>query len=227
MKCCIIQDLLPLYSEGLTSPDSSEEIEKHLQSCEVCREVYEGMNAEYERKVEVPTDIEPLRKVRKRNLLKVILMGAVSAATAAVIILYGFVGIIPARSDKVETVITVSDEEYTEVYDPNADPKNGIPFDESRAEEIKRTEKMVTLKFMGYNGQARIKEHTDFEEAPNGHDLIGHYEITLYPLPFAADKDDTMFSLSCGVYEGSTITVHYFDKDITYSVTELAEKYGS
>ena len=185
------------------------------------------MNAEFERKVEVPADIEPLKTVRKKNIRCVILGIAATSAAVSMVFLYGFVGVIPARSDKVETEITVSDEEYTELYDPNADPKNGIPFDESRAEEIKRTEKMVTLKFMGYNGQARIKEHTDFEEAPNGHDLIGHYEITLYPLPFAADKDDTMFSLSCGVYEGSTITVHYFDKDITYSVTELAEKYGS
>ena len=43
MKCSIIQDLLPIYCDDLTSEDSREEIEKHLAECEICRDVYENM----------------------------------------------------------------------------------------------------------------------------------------------------------------------------------------
>ena len=68
MKCTIIQDLLPLYCDGLTSPDSNEEIEKHLTECEKCREVYDNMKAK-EMNISIPErDVKPLKTVKKRNM---------------------------------------------------------------------------------------------------------------------------------------------------------------
>ena len=45
MKCEIIRDLLPSYIDGLTSTESNEMIEEHLQECAKCREYLSDMRA--------------------------------------------------------------------------------------------------------------------------------------------------------------------------------------
>ena len=37
MNCGIIQDLLPLYHDGVCSDKSRAAVEEHLQTCEACR----------------------------------------------------------------------------------------------------------------------------------------------------------------------------------------------
>ena len=37
LPCELIRDLLPLYAEHLTSPETGQLIEEHLQSCPACR----------------------------------------------------------------------------------------------------------------------------------------------------------------------------------------------
>ena len=36
-ECSIVRDLLPLYAEQLTSPETSAFVEKHLRTCAACR----------------------------------------------------------------------------------------------------------------------------------------------------------------------------------------------
>lgn len=43
INCNIINDLLPLYAEGLTSEESNRIIEEHLKECEECRKLYQEM----------------------------------------------------------------------------------------------------------------------------------------------------------------------------------------
>ena len=43
LPCDIIQDLLPSYADGLTSPASSEAIEAHLAECPTCAAAYAAM----------------------------------------------------------------------------------------------------------------------------------------------------------------------------------------
>ena len=38
LPCELIRDLLPLYAEHLTSPETGQLIEEHLQSCPACRD---------------------------------------------------------------------------------------------------------------------------------------------------------------------------------------------
>lgn len=42
VNCEIIQDLLPLYEEGLCSPSSKDAVERHLAECESCKLLKEG-----------------------------------------------------------------------------------------------------------------------------------------------------------------------------------------
>lgn len=46
MKCAVVRDLLPNYIEKLTSQETNQEIEEHLQNCEPCTKVYEEMRTE-------------------------------------------------------------------------------------------------------------------------------------------------------------------------------------
>lgn len=45
MNCGIIQDLLPLYHDGVCSPESRTEVEEHLKTCPACRGALAAMDA--------------------------------------------------------------------------------------------------------------------------------------------------------------------------------------
>lgn len=42
-KCNLIEDLLPLYVEGLVSEETKQDIEKHLKECEKCLKIFKEM----------------------------------------------------------------------------------------------------------------------------------------------------------------------------------------
>lgn len=43
--CNVIRDLLPLYQDGVCSPESRQLVEEHLEGCETCRAEWERMSA--------------------------------------------------------------------------------------------------------------------------------------------------------------------------------------
>ena len=43
MNCRIADDLLPLYVDGVCSPDSRALLEEHLRTCPACREKLKRM----------------------------------------------------------------------------------------------------------------------------------------------------------------------------------------
>ena len=70
MHCNTIQDLLPLYADGLTSQESNLLIEEHIQVCEECKGMLEQMCASMET---TPVDeefehvIKAIHKRKKRT----------------------------------------------------------------------------------------------------------------------------------------------------------------
>lgn len=48
MNCDVIRDLLPLYTDGLTSPQTTQLIEEHLQTCLECSAVLEQLRTPME-----------------------------------------------------------------------------------------------------------------------------------------------------------------------------------
>jgi predicted anti-sigma-YlaC factor YlaD len=54
-NCNIVTDLLPSYTDGLTSEESNQLIEEHLTSCESCKKEYMMMKeVSFPYKVDVP-----------------------------------------------------------------------------------------------------------------------------------------------------------------------------
>lgn len=72
VSCKLIQDLLPNYIEHLTSEETNQVIDKHLKTCDECREIYDRMNGEKQEEQEVGFGIlkSGLNKTRRMYLLK-------------------------------------------------------------------------------------------------------------------------------------------------------------
>lgn len=102
MKCEMIQDILPLYIDGLTSEESNEEIENHLKSCKNCKRFYQEMIGEISETVSISDEefqeVELIKKMKKRKR-KGIIGGIIGAA---VLILVAFVLIWPNTYSEVK-----------------------------------------------------------------------------------------------------------------------------
>lgn len=87
INCEIMQDLLPLYEDGVCSPSSREAVEAHLRGCNSCRKCYEESKLSQDDIVfpQEPFEKKPaksFRKVRRRwitSLLVVALLVPVLA----------------------------------------------------------------------------------------------------------------------------------------------------
>ena len=211
MKCTIIQDLLPLYCDGLASSDSSEEIEKHIADCEKCREVYENMKTK-EMNIDIPErDIKPLKKVKKRNLIKIIAAVMSTAAVLFGLFMFIFWGIVPISSDKVHYTIDAHETERKYQY-----TDSDSPDDENTEWQIEtETVRELNLEFDTDTSCCRFstKPKTVYI---NGN-IITHQHLYIYPqikLPFDdRGKYPDQFTLGFDVHEGDTLTIHYRDKE--------------
>lgn len=87
VKCEMIQDLLPLYVEGLTSPVTNQEIEQHVAVCKNCKLILERMQEpdKMEMAVEDIEKIDILKATKRRNQKIVI----VSVFVIAVVLITG------------------------------------------------------------------------------------------------------------------------------------------
>lgn len=82
LTCDIVQDLLPLYEDGVCSSDSSAAVEAHLKTCTKCRNEQESTKLLDEKEIllDIPPekkDVNSFKKVRRRwaaSLLVVLLL---------------------------------------------------------------------------------------------------------------------------------------------------------
>lgn len=89
LNCNVIQDLLPLYHDGVCSGESRGIVEAHLESCERCRKLLGELRGEIEVPHESPDDLGAMKKLddqlnqgRKKAWLR-----GVCAALAVVLVL--------------------------------------------------------------------------------------------------------------------------------------------
>lgn len=81
-ECNIIRDLLPLCAENIASDDSIEFVEKHLATCEACREEYERIKENEPigaGGLQEDVSAMPLMKLRRKMRIKKIQTVAVTA----------------------------------------------------------------------------------------------------------------------------------------------------
>ncbi|QFT91154.1 hypothetical protein FIU87_21110 [Bacillus sp. THAF10] len=64
IKCTVIQDLLPLYIDGVVSEDTKSLVSEHLRTCEVCKNEYEQMKETLY--VPIENKVTLFSKIKKR-----------------------------------------------------------------------------------------------------------------------------------------------------------------
>jgi len=91
-QCKIIEDLLPLYHDGVCSEESRQMVEEHLSQCEECRKLLNQIDGEIVSPAK-DTDIKMLKGISKevRRGRKRALIAGSSITLAAVLLL--FIGI--------------------------------------------------------------------------------------------------------------------------------------
>lgn len=110
-ECHVVQDLLPLYAEGMLSDESLAFVKAHLETCEACREAYED---EEPPRTADPEDVRQrtgeagVLRILKKKLRKQ--TWCVIAITAAVVLLVTLL----LRLNSIDYLIDVSaTREYT------------------------------------------------------------------------------------------------------------------
>lgn len=79
-ECKIVQDLLPSYIDNLTTKETKDYIDKHLENCQDCKEILEGMKKDFN--LNIPKkdnrEVKYMKKFNKKiNILKLIILLAI------------------------------------------------------------------------------------------------------------------------------------------------------
>ncbi len=99
VTCKVIQDLLPLYHDGVASPDTAALVEEHLKDCEACQEVYHKLQESPS--APLPSPILPkreqvlagLQRVRKAIKWKWVRAAAIAVTATLLAVVLFFVAI--------------------------------------------------------------------------------------------------------------------------------------
>lgn len=220
MKCSIIQDLLPIYCDGLASSDSSEEIEKHLADCEKCREVYENMTKEMN--INIPErDVKPLKAVKKRTRMKI--FGAVLGTAIVLFCMFMFIfwGVVPITSDRVHYTADAHEQERETHY---SDANSPDELENAKHWTETSTVKSLWLEFDTDTKCCRFSTKPEMVYNEDG-SITTHQHLYIYPqvkLPFDnRGENPDKFSIGFDVHEGDTLTIHYRDKTEVTDVYQL------
>ena len=79
LECEIVQDLLPMYVDQLTSDYTTQRIKEHLKECPPCHEIYDLMTDAEEKHIEHKKEAKKLKRYLKKIKLVHALMGVIIA----------------------------------------------------------------------------------------------------------------------------------------------------
>lgn len=94
-ECKIVEDLLPLFHDGICSQESRQMVEKHLSGCENCKRLLTQMEGELIPPSDKDADMKPLEginKAVKKGKKRALIVG-ISIALAVVFVLFGGISI--------------------------------------------------------------------------------------------------------------------------------------
>lgn len=67
-ECEIVKDLLPNYIDKLTSRETNDFIEEHIQTCEDCKKIYDDMKNEFYKQEKIEKESINFFKKHKKKL---------------------------------------------------------------------------------------------------------------------------------------------------------------
>lgn len=114
LPCELVQDLLPLYHDGVCSQVSSKIVKEHLNSCKACRKQLEELDTQIDRDQELAAakPLESVSREWKKGMNRALLKGVGTTALIAVLLLGCFLALTQWKWLAIETV----NMEVTEIY---------------------------------------------------------------------------------------------------------------
>ncbi len=73
LDCAVVEDLLPLYHDGVVNVITAEAVEEHLKECELCKKEYESISASLVGKTEKSTGDAFTLMIKKKRLKQIII----------------------------------------------------------------------------------------------------------------------------------------------------------
>jgi len=113
LECEIVQDLLPMYVDQLTSDYTTQRVKEHLEECPPCHEIYDLMTDEEEEQIEHKKEAKKL----KRYLKKIKLFHVIIGVIIAVGVFYGGVFLYLKLFIHVDNPVSTDMIEITELYE--------------------------------------------------------------------------------------------------------------
>lgn len=238
MKCHIIQDLLPLFAEQLTSPETDAAIRAHLESCEACAQQYAETLTQSNAAITAPEDITPLKSVKKRGKRNTLLTAA-AAAVAAVLLAFQFYLFclrgFQLRSEQIEMHIST----YWDLYDENAATKLKRFFTYEEAEEAvssgacgklyEQVSVVLDGKCLSMRTEQAAAWLTEETETPTLYQPrvtdVSLYAVKLPPIGSPVIRHKSLWSrtsLNSTAAEGASILIRCSDGCFAYDLRTLA-----
>lgn len=89
-QCKVVEDLLPLYHDGICSEESRQMVDEHLSQCEHCRKMLNQIDGELVSPGAKDADIKPLEGINKavKKGKKKALIAGISIALAVMVVLF-------------------------------------------------------------------------------------------------------------------------------------------
>lgn len=110
MNCKIIQDLLPLYADGISSEETNEAVREHIAECEECGKIYEKMTA-YTKIIEsaqTDREVDYMKKIKSRwiKITAAVVGGLITAAAIVLLCLKLFYWGFAVSSEDIDILCT-------------------------------------------------------------------------------------------------------------------------
>jgi hypothetical protein len=102
----VVKDLLPQYIDGLCSDETNKEMSEHLENCYECESVYKAMAGDIE---PIPDETETknidyLKKIKSKNLKRIIIAACGVAALAFAFVFIFVIGV-PVKDEDMSLVM--------------------------------------------------------------------------------------------------------------------------
>lgn len=209
ITCDIIQDLLPLYHDGIVSEKTEEVIKGHLEECAVCSQEYDMLCADLPIKTTEPSTKKQFMNMVRRQKRKQVMIALLSSLMI-MILLSGaaYWCIILGFQTSSENIQLTTEFQYDE----------GSYLDQSFVLHVQRMDGLplnISVKEIYEENEYGKKVLTGYEVIPKKVFLnIGQHPGT-YTIGYSysedvAPTDDFDF----------TITVKFTDKTVVYSMVE-------
>ncbi len=199
LRCEIVQDLLPLYTENMVSPYTAQEVNSHLAGCAECSAKFKEMSATAPN-VQMRMDtaqrfVNYQKKTKKKTIVPVIII-------AAIVVFLIFIGCCIA------TLALVGVFTYETASSENVHGLGQSPFADFTIDEDERN----YSRYMGENALEEYRNKLDMDESIFPAELTEEMEVLNYKMLYYNPFDQQYLSY---------LTVTYSPEDYEKEIQRL------